>query len=199
MFFGKRDNIHRHAGFITQNDREKANGHKSLVVWLTGLSGSGKSTIALKTEKLLFDNNILCYVVDGDNTRLGLNRDLGFSADDRAENLRRVAEVAYLFRDAGFVVLCSFISPYAAVRRDIKNYLSPGFLEVFIDCPVAVCEDRDPKGLYAKARSGIITDFTGVNSPYQAPMEPDVHLRTDLLSPDKCADILHKKILSAIQ
>ncbi|WP_018478834.1 adenylyl-sulfate kinase [Pontibacter roseus] len=153
------------------------------LVWFTGLSGSGKSTLAMRLESHLFQQGYKVYLLDGDNVRHGLNSDLGFSAQDRHENIRRVGEVAAMMLDAGLVVLCAFISPYAAERTFVRNTVGfDRFTEVFVDCPVQVCEERDTKGLYAKARRGLISNFTGISAPYEAPAAPDVAVRTDTAS-----------------
>jgi len=168
-------NVHRQALSITQQDRELINGHPGKVIWLTGLSGSGKSTIANALEKELYAQAMHTYILDGDNVRLGLNKDLGFTDADRVENIRRVAEVAKLMLDAGLVVMTAFISPFRA-ERDMARQLigEKNFIEVFVDTPLAVCEQRDPKGLYKKARSGLIPNMTGINSPYERPENPEV-------------------------
>lgn len=149
------------------------------MIWLTGLSGSGKTTLALQLEQYLFQKNYKVFVLDGDNVRNGLNRDLRFSKEDRVENLRRVSEVAKLFLDAGFIIICAFISPYIEDRALIKEIVGEQrFIEVFVKCSLEVCEDRDVKGLYDKARKGLIPDFTGISSPYESPVAPDVEVRT---------------------
>jgi len=180
-------NIVHTTGRVTRADRERMLGQRVVTIWLTGLSGSGKSTVAYAIEKELKDGGHLAYVIDGDNVRHGLNRDLGFSPDDRKENIRRVAEVATLLNDAGVIVISSFISPYAEDRESAGKIIGDSFLETFVDAPLAVCEERDPKGLYKKARSGEISEFTGISAPYEAPPNPSLHLRTDELSPEACA------------
>jgi adenylyl-sulfate kinase len=156
-----------------------------MVVWLTGLPASGKSTLAMELERALFNVGRQVYVLDGDNVRHGLCADLGFSAAERSENIRRVGEVAKLFADAGQIVLTAFISPLRADREMVRRILPDGrFVEVFVNAPVDVCEQRDPKGLYAKARAGQIADFTGISAPYEAPLAPEIELRTDLISID---------------
>jgi adenylyl-sulfate kinase len=170
------DPVDRHA-------RLKRNGHGSAVVWLTGLSGSGKSTVAKSIEAALFDLGVHVYVLDGDELRRGLCRDLQFSQADRSENLRRAAEVARILADAGLVVIASFISPYGRDRQAARGVVGEmPFIEVFVDCPLAECIRRDPKGLYARARAGEIPEFTGVSAPYEPPEHPEVHLRTERLS-----------------
>ncbi|MCY0870495.1 MAG: adenylyl-sulfate kinase, partial [Firmicutes bacterium] len=174
---------------VTKDHRRRRNGHHSCAIWLTGLSGAGKSTIANACEQRLHAAGLHTYLLDGDNVRLGLNRDLGFSEGDRQENIRRVAEVAKLFVDAGTVVIVAFISPFARDREQARALLQPGeFLEVFIDCPLSVCKTRDPKGLYARAEQGLIKEFTGVSAPYEAPVNPEVHLHTDRMMLDECVD-----------
>jgi adenylylsulfate kinase len=175
----KATNIVWHQGAITRDDRQKLNGHRGCTVWLTGLSGSGKSTIAVDLEKRLLERGVRTYILDGDNIRHGLNKNLGFSPEDRTENIRRIGEVAKLFSDAGLVALTAFISPYRADRDQVRAIMQPGdFIEVFVDCPVEVCEQRDVKGLYTKARAGEIKEFTGISAPYEAPSAPELVLRT---------------------
>ena len=179
-------NITWHHGEVTTEGREEAYGHRGAVVWLTGLSGSGKSTIAYRLESILLQAGCKAYVLDGDNLRHGLNGDLGFAPEDRAENIRRVGEVAKLFLDAGIIVIAAFVSPYAADRAAIRESVSDGaFFEVFVDTPLDVCESRDPKGLYAKARAGEIKNFTGIDDPFEEPVEPEIKLDTHLLSVDE--------------
>lgn len=176
---------------VAREDRERLGGHRGRVVWLTGLSGAGKSTLANALELALHRAHKRTYVLDGDNIRRGLCKDLGFSDADRVENMRRVAEVARLFVDAGMVVLVAFISPFRAERQAARELFAPGdFLEVFVDVPLAVAEQRDTKGLYQKARSGALAHLTGIDSPYEPPLSPDLALRTDLLSIDACVDRL---------
>lgn len=172
--------------------RARSLGHGAGTVWFTGLSGSGKSTIARQVETALVDRGVAAYLLDGDNVRHGLNGDLGFSPQDREENIRRIGEVARLMVDAGLVVLASFISPYARDRARVRDLHPAGaFHEVFVDTPLEVCEQRDPKGLYAKARAGEIPDFSGISAPYEAPTAPDLHLRTADRSLDDCvAEVL---------
>ncbi|AFM43246.1 adenylylsulfate kinase ApsK [Desulfosporosinus acidiphilus SJ4] len=165
---------------IIRHDREKLNGHRGGVIWFTGLSGSGKSTLANALEKQLYAMGIRTYLMDGDNVRQGLNRDLGFRRIDRTENIRRIAEVAKLFVDAGIVVLTAFISPYDTDRCAARDIIGKSdFFEVFVDCALEECEKRDPKGLYAKARRGEILEFTGVSDPYEIPENPDLIVATD--------------------
>jgi adenylyl-sulfate kinase len=168
---------------VTPYQREIRNGHSGRVIWLTGLSSAGKSTIAAELERRLFKVGRQTYVLDGDNIRQGLGSDLSFSLEDRVENIRRVAEVAKLFVDAGFICITAFISPFRADREIARSIFSEGrFVEVYVNAPLSVCEQRDPKGLYAKARNNQIKDFTGISSPYEAPDHPDVEICTDQLS-----------------
>lgn len=167
-------NVHRQALTINREDRECLNGHQTKVIWFTGLSGSGKSTIANELEKILHAQGKSTYTLDGDNVRQGLNKDLGFTDADRVENIRRVAEVARLMRDAGLIVMTSFISPFRAERQMARELIGrENFVEVFVDTPLEICEQRDPKGLYKKARNGQIPNMTGINSPYERPDSPD--------------------------
>jgi len=175
----KATNIVWHPGAVTRADREQLNGHRGCTVWLTGLSGSGKSTIAVALEKDLWARGVRAYILDGDNIRHGLNKNLGFSPADRTENIRRIGEVAKLFTEAGMVALTAFISPYRADRDQVRAMMQPGdFIEVFVDCPVETCEQRDVKGLYKKARAGEIPEFTGISAPYEAPLKPELTIRT---------------------
>lgn len=179
-------NIVRAEGHVDGADRAKNFGHGSRTVWFTGLSGSGKSTMAFAVERALIDKGVAVYVLDGDNIRFGLNRDLGFAPEDRTENIRRIGEVCRLFQDAGMVVLTAFVSPYVADRDAVRALHPEGaFVEVFVDTPLEVCEARDVKGLYAKARAGEIPEFTGISAPYEAPPSPE--LRVDTEKPlDEC-------------
>tara|TARA_R110002073_G_scaffold118918_1_gene258463 strand:+ start:340383 stop:341009 length:627 start_codon:yes stop_codon:yes gene_type:complete len=186
-------NIVWHDGEITRDDRSKVLGHRGCTLWLTGLSGSGKSTVGVALEKALCQRGVLAYRLDGDNVRHGLNANLGFGADDRKENIRRVGEVAKLFSDAGVVTISSFISPYQADRdqvRKIHDDAGLTFLEVFINTPIEICEQRDPKGLYKKARAGEIKGFTGIDDPYEAPVNPEVDVKTGELSVEEAAQQL---------
>jgi len=183
------DNIHWNAQAIDKTDRARLKGQRSTVLWLTGLSGAGKSTLANRIEQRLLAEGRHTYILDGDNVRHGLNKDLGFSEADRVENIRRVAEVAKLMADAGLIVLVAFISPFRADRELARSLMEPGeFIEVFVDAPLAVAEARDPKGLYRKARAGELKNFTGIDSPYEPPLAPEVHIDTTLTSPDAAAD-----------
>jgi adenylylsulfate kinase len=179
----KATNITWHATTITKEDRRLKKGHGSCVLWFTGLSGSGKSTIANAVSSELFRQGITEYVLDGDNIRHGLNKDLGFSDHDRTENIRRIGEVAKLFVDSGALVTTAFISPFRSDRAQVRELFQDGeFIEVYIDCPLEECERRDPKQLYVKARRGEIKDFTGINSPYEAPERPEITVRSDQLT-----------------
>lgn len=189
-------NVHRHALSITREDRERLNGHKGKVIWFTGLSGSGKSTLANALEKELHAQGKRTYILDGDNIRQGLNKDLGFTDADRVENIRRVAEVSRLMMDAGLIVMTAFISPFRAEREMARELIGAGnFVEVFVDTPLEVCEQRDPKGLYKKARSGKLPNMTGVNSPYEAPETPTITIDTQLIS----AELATQQLLRMIE
>jgi adenylylsulfate kinase len=178
----KATNVHWHEGDITRAHRSKLLGHRGATLWFTGLSGSGKSTVAVELEGVLNEMGVLSYRLDGDNVRLGINRNLGFSSEDRTENIRRIGEIAKLFVDTGVVALSSFISPYAADRdqvRALHEAAGMDFIEIFVDCALEEAEKRDPKGLYKKARAGEIKNFTGIDDPYQSPENPEVHLHSD--------------------
>jgi adenylylsulfate kinase len=176
----KATNITWHEGHVERADRERLLGQRGVTVWLTGLSGSGKSTIAVAAEKALSERGVHTYVLDGDNIRHGLNKNLGFSPDDRTENIRRIGEVAMLFTDAGVIVFSSFISPYRADRDAVREMMGDGdFVEVLVDASVETCEGRDVKGLYKKARAGEIPEFTGISAPYEAPASPEIVLDTN--------------------
>lgn len=192
----KSENIVWHHANVTPEERARALGGPGCVVWLTGLSGSGKSTVGRRVEQLLLERGVHATMLDGDNVRHGLNRDLGFSPEDRAENIRRIGEVAKLISEACVVTLTAFISPYRADRDRVRALLPEGaFVEVFIDTPLAVCEARDPKGLYKKARAGEIPQFTGISAPYEAPEAPEVHVRTDGREVDDCA----REVVAALE
>ncbi len=185
----KNTNIVWHEQSLTKELRRKKNGHHSYVLWFTGLSGSGKSTVANTVAKALFDAGINNYVLDGDNIRHGLNKDLGFSEEDRTENIRRIGEVSKLFVDGGQVVLTAFISPFQSDRQIVRDLLEQDeFIEVFVKCPIDECEKRDPKGLYQKARKGLIKDFTGIDSPYEEPNNPEIVIDTNELSIEECVN-----------
>ena len=184
----KGENLTWHMGEVDKEARSAAHGHRGAVLWFTGLSGSGKSTIGHRVERMLVERGAFAYVLDGDNIRHGLNSDLGFSPEDRVENIRRIGEVARLFADSGALVVSAFISPYRKDRHRVRSLLGPGeFVEVFVDTPLEICEARDPKGLYKKARAGEISNFTGLDAPYEAPESPEVHLETADLSVDEAA------------
>lgn len=184
-------NIVRHHGGITAADRERLLGQRGCIVWLTGLSGSGKSTIGYALEERLVRAGHAACVLDGDNLRHGLNGDLGFSAEDRAENIRRVGEVAILFADAGLITISAFISPYRRDRQRLRETAGHDrFVEVYVQTPLEVCQQRDPKGLYAKALAGEIQDFTGIDAPYEAPESPEVILDTQDKTVDECVDVV---------
>jgi adenylylsulfate kinase len=175
----KATNIVWHHGNITKVDRERMNNQRGVCIWFTGLSGSGKSTIANEAQNLLFERGHLTYVLDGDNVRHGLNKDLGFSPEDRTENIRRIGEVSKLFVDTGVIVMTAFISPYHEDRERARQLMPDGeFIEVYVECDLKVCEERDVKGLYKKARAGQITDFTGISAPYEAPDNPELVVNT---------------------
>jgi adenylyl-sulfate kinase len=179
----KSANLHPHAGKIDVRTRERRHGHRGCVVWLTGLSASGKSTIAVELERQLFQRGCQTFILDGDVVRQGLCSDLDFSERDRHENIRRVGEVARLFSDAGFICISAFISPHRADRAIVRAAMADGiFTEVFVNAPLSVCEARDPKGLYAKARAHKIKNFTGISSPYEPPLNPEIELKTDKLT-----------------
>ncbi|MCH8147958.1 MAG: adenylyl-sulfate kinase [Planctomycetes bacterium] len=193
----KATNITWHEGHVNCEEREKLLEQKGALIWFTGLSGSGKSTIAYTLEHALVQRGHLCYVLDGDNIRHGLNKNLGFSAEERAENIRRIGEVGKLFVDAGIITLTAFISPYKNDRIAARETVgSDGFFEVFCDTPLDVCEKRDPKGLYKKARAGEIKGFTGIDDPYEAPDKPEMVIDTSSMSPQEATialcDMLEK-------
>ncbi|MEH7073311.1 adenylyl-sulfate kinase [Neobacillus drentensis] len=197
----KPTNITWHETTILKENRREKNGHGSCALWFTGLSGSGKSTIANAVSYELFRQGISEYVLDGDNIRHGLNKDLGFSDYDRTENIRRIGEVAKLFVDSGKVVTTAFISPFRSDREQVRELFEDGeFIEVFVQCPIEECERRDPKQLYAKARRGEIKDFTGIDSPYEAPEKPEITLHSDQLTVEEAvqevfAYLKEKKII----
>jgi adenylylsulfate kinase len=194
----KSENIVWHPGAVTREDRHRITGNRGGTVWFTGLSGSGKSTIAVETEKRLWDRGIHAFVLDGDNVRHGLNKDLGFSPEDRTENIRRIGEVSKLFTHGGIVALTAFISPYREDRDQVRALMDPGdFVEVFVDCALEVCEQRDPKGLYKKARAGQIPEFTGISAPYEAPEKPELVLHSDTQSEDECVNAVLDYLMSS--
>lgn len=183
----KSKNLTWHSGNVTRDQRHRLLGQRGVTLWLTGLSGSGKSTLARALEESLVRRGVLAYVLDGDNVRQGLNRDLGFAPEDRTENIRRIGEVARLFTDSGVVCISAFISPYISDRQHARELQHSGdFLEVFVNCSLEVCEARDPKGLYRRARSGEIENFTGISAPYEAPLNPEIEVRTDQSTVEEC-------------
>ena len=185
------DNTVWHEPSIYRHDREEMNGHKSVIVWFTGLSGSGKSSLAHALEDALHKNKVRTYVLDGDNIRQGLCKDLGFSDSDRTENIRRIGEVSKLMMEAGIIVITAFISPFVKDREIVRELVDDGeFIEVHCNAPLTVCESRDVKGLYKKARAGKISEFTGVSSPYELPLNPEVILNTYNFSIDECVEKL---------
>ena len=178
----KATNVHWHEGDITPEHRGKLLGHRGATLWFTGLSGSGKSTVAVELEGILHEMGVLSYRLDGDNVRMGINKNLGFSAEDRSENIRRIGEVAKLFVDTGVIALSSFVSPYRNDRDEVRKLHEEAgmeFIEIFVDCSLEAAESRDPKGLYKKARAGEIKNFTGIDDPYEAPNHPEIHLHSD--------------------
>jgi adenylylsulfate kinase len=177
---------------FSRYNRENFLSQEAKIIWFTGLSGSGKSTLARNLEKRLFDNHRLCYVLDGDSVRKGLNSDLGLSPEDRNENIRRISEVANLLADAGIIVICATISPYAEMRQRAKDSAEVCFLEIYVKCPVEECIERDPKGLYAKQQAGIIKGLTGIDAPYEEPTAPDLILETHNYSIEECVDKILK-------
>ena len=184
-------NIVWHAATITKEDRHRMNGHKSAILWYTGLSGAGKSTLANKVEEKLFEKGYHTYVLDGDNIRMGLNKGLGFTAEDRKENIRRIGEVAKLFVDAGVLVSTAFVSPYVEDREMVRAIVKEGeFIEIYVAASLEVCETRDTKGLYKKARAGEIKNFTGISDPYEAPENAELTVDTGNQSLDESAEIV---------
>lgn len=185
---------------VNQLAREKLNGHRAILLWFTGLSGSGKSTIANAVEQELYTSGKRTYLLDGDNVRKGLNSDLDFSKSGRNENIRRIGEVSDLFLDSGAIVLAAFISPFISNREKVRETVGRDrMLEIFVDCPLEVCEKRDVKGLYQKARNGEIPNFTGINSPFESPVDPDIHLRTDTQDLNQCVQEVIKLTLEKIK
>lgn len=184
-------NLIWHPTVVSKLDRHRLNNHKSCVIWFTGFSGSGKSTIANELDAQLYLLGIRSYLLDGDNVRHGLNKDLGFSSEDRHENIRRIGEVAKLFVLSGQIVMTAFISPFKQDREQIRNLFEEGeFIEVFINCPFEICEHRDPKGLYKKARNGEIQDFTGIDSPYEPPNNPELIINTDQFTVKEAVEVI---------
>lgn len=192
----KATNVTWHEHNVSPEERQKLNGHKGAVLWFTGLSGCGKSTVANAVDRMLHDRGIHTYVLDGDNVRMGLNKNLGFSPEDRTENIRRIGEVAKLFSNSGTVVLTAFISPYKADRDQVREILGEGeFLEVYVNASLATCEERDPKGLYKKARAGEIKGFTGIDAPYEAPENGEIELDSD----SKGIEELAKEVIAHLE
>ncbi len=193
----KSENVTWSESHVARAEREALLGHRAVTLWFTGLSGSGKSTLARALEQALVRNGVLAYVIDGDNVRQGLNSNLGFSPEDRSENIRRVGEVAKLMNDAGVIVLTAFISPYRRDRARVRELLPEGqFLEVFVDCPLEVCELRDVKGLYRRARAGDIAEFTGISAPYEPPHAPELRLATSEHSLEDCVALVIERLES---
>jgi adenylylsulfate kinase len=186
------NNLFKHDYKITKEDRQNLLKQKSPVIWLTGLSGSGKSTIANELTNILHNQGKLVYILDGDNVRMGLNKDLGFSDDDRKENIRRIAEVAKLMSDVGVIVITAFISPFREERENAKEIIGDdNFIEVYVEASLSVCESRDPKGLYKKARAGQIKMFTGIDSPYEEPLTPNLVISTKDYTPTESAEFIY--------
>jgi bifunctional enzyme CysN/CysC len=183
---------------VLPEERTRMNRHRGAIVWFTGLSGAGKSTLAVELERALFDRRCQSFLLDGDNVRQGLNADLGFSPDDRVENIRRVGEVAALFAEAGMVAVSAFISPYRSDRDRLRAAHAGYFSEIYVNAPLEVCESRDPKGLYKRARRGELADFTGISAPYEPPLAADLELRTAELGVDQCVARLLKFVLAKI-
>ena len=182
-------NIHSHQALITRDQRNRQAGHRSVILWFTGLSGSGKSTLAHAVEEALFNRGCRTFVFDGDNVRHGLCADLGFTKEDREENIRRIGEMSKLFTEAGVIALTAFMSPFRADRNRVRGLVDKGaFIEIYCSAPLEVCEQRDVKGLYAKARAGKIPDFTGISSPYEPPLNPELIIDTANLALEKCVD-----------
>lgn len=182
-------NVVWHSHKLNRDDRARIKGHRSCILWFTGLSASGKSTIANELEYELHKKGKHTYILDGDNIRHGLNKNLGFSADDRKENIRRIGEVAKLFVDAGVIAITAFISPFRGDRETVRGLMKPGeFIEVFAKCPISVCQERDPKGLYKKAIAGEIKEFTGISQPYEEPLNAELVIETDKMQVGECVD-----------
>lgn len=193
-------NIIKHNYSVTRQEREKSNNQNSFLIWFTGLSGSGKSTLANALELKLHKEGIKTYALDGDNIRKGINNDLSFSPEDRTENIRRIAEIANLFVDAGVVVLAAFVSPYKKDRKKIENIVGKdNFVEIFVNTSLQECENRDIKGLYKKARKGEIKDFTGINAPYEAPENPNIEIITDNKTIEESVDFIYNLIKNKIK
>jgi adenylylsulfate kinase len=196
----KEKNIVPHEHKITKTERRELLGQKSLILWFTGLSGSGKSTIAGRVEEMLHEQGFATYILDGDNIRTGLNKNLGFSDEDRNENVRRIGEVSKLFVDAGVIVLTAFISPFISDRKMVRDLVGKNeFIEIYVNCPLEICEQRDVKGLYKKARAGEIKDFTGINSPFEEPVNPEIEILSAQMKVDDAAEKIMRLIKSKTQ
>ena len=194
----KATNVVWHEGEVSRTDRYRILGQKGVTLWFTGLSGSGKSTVAVALERELIRRGRICYRLDGDNIRLGINKNLGFTAEDRTENIRRISEIAKLFVDTGVIALTSFISPYRADRetaRALHQQAGMEFIEIYVDCPLAEAERRDPKGLYKKARAGDLKNFTGIDSPYEPPLQPQIRVNTVEMTPAEAAEYIIRQIM----
>lgn len=197
----KSENVVWHKSSVSRDDRENLLKQKGVLIWFTGLSGSGKSTVANALQNKLYEKEKLTYILDGDNVRHGLNGDLGFTIEDRKENIRRIGELSKLFVDTGIITLATFISPLREDREQVRKLLNEDFIEVYIKCPLEVCENRDPKELYKKARDGKIKNFTGIDSPYEEPENPEITVDTSELSIDECIEkileylVSHKKVI----
>ena len=192
----KATNVHWHEHSVSKAERWQLSGHRGAVLWFTGLSASGKSTVANTVDHKLHATGKRSFVLDGDNIRMGLNKNLGFSAEDRAENIRRIGEVGKLFVGSGVIAITAFISPYRRDRDAVRALLEPGeFIEIFMDTPIEICEQRDPKGLYKKARAGQIKGFTGIDDPYEAPEKPEIVIETEKTKPEDAA----KQILAYLE
>jgi len=184
---------------LSKSDKEKLLNQKGIVIWLVGLSGSGKSTIARAFETRLFNEGFLCMLLDGDNLRTGLNNNLGFSEEDRQENIRRTSEVAGLFSECGIVTICSFITPTEEIRNMAKGIIGDSYIEVFINCPLEICEQRDVKGIYAKARKGEIKNFTGIDAPFEVPRNANIELDTNKYDLEYCVEALYNGVIDKIK
>ena len=185
------NNLTKHKHLTSQTDRAKLKQQKPCILWFTGLSASGKSTIANALESRLLELQKHTYLLDGDNIRLGLNQDLGFSDEDRVENIRRIGEVSKLFVESGLIVLTAFISPFIKERQSVRESVNDDeFIEIYVDTPLSVCQNRDPKGLYEKVKEGKIANFTGISSPYEEPIKADIHIKTDIISVEKSVQLI---------
>ncbi len=194
------ENIFEHNFNIKRENRSVLKKHRPVLIWFTGLSGSGKSTVANAVEQALFNKSIHTYLLDGDNVRNGINSNLSFSPEDRTENIRRIGEIANLMLDAGLVVLASFVSPYRVDRENVKKIVGPSnFIEVFVNTPISECERRDVKGLYKKARKGEIKNFTGVNAPYEVPLNPEIEIDTTKINIEEIVAIIIKQVSAKIK